>query len=281
MVTPCVGVWIEMAFALSMISCCRLSLPVWECGLKCHNFILLLVWRWSLPVWECGLKSLSRKYICFCRTVTPCVGVWIEIRGKGRIPRPVHRSLPVWECGLKSYLDLGHALKRSVTPCVGVWIEIKQGSYQTCNRRVTPCVGVWIEIGLPWVVKIKNTCHSLCGSVDWNFFRPFASIKIIVTPCVGVWIEIGCVCADTYGTTVTPCVGVWIEIQIVHFDEIFATEVTPCVGVWIEIPWGWLMDWFIRVTPCVGVWIEINCHPNIEPSALSLPVWECGLKYQN
>ena len=56
--------------------------------------------------------------------VTPCVGVWIEIKYNG------HKS---FRC--------------KVTPCVGVWIEIKYWNKGDKWEDVTPCVGVWIEIG--------------------------------------------------------------------------------------------------------------------------------------
>ncbi len=60
--------------------------------------------------------------------VTPCVGVWIEIRKK----RP------------------GLLWQKPVTPCVGVWIEIDERVVSSVCRSVTPCVGVWIEIIKLW-----------------------------------------------------------------------------------------------------------------------------------
>ena len=55
-VTPCVGVWIEILYQ------CEITvLPV------------------SLPAWECGLKCLQRGLFRCLSLVTPCVGVWIEI----------------------------------------------------------------------------------------------------------------------------------------------------------------------------------------------------------
>ncbi len=33
------------------------------------------------------------------------------------------------------------------------------------------------------------------------------------------------------------------------------------------------------VTPCVGVWIEIPANMSYLVKELSLPVWECGLKF--
>ena len=56
-VTPCVGVWIEIAFwRLGAAAPCR-SLPAWECGLKLY-YAIREGWK---------------------KKVTPCVGVWIEI----------------------------------------------------------------------------------------------------------------------------------------------------------------------------------------------------------
>ena len=57
-------------------------------------------------------------------------------------------------------------------------------------------------------------------------------------------------------------------------------KVTPFVGVWIEI-----MQYLNpcnkgQVTPFVGVWIEINAYQEkINNELLSLPSWECGLKF--
>ena len=55
--------------------------------------------------------------------------------------------------------------------------------------------------------------------------------------------------------------------------------VTPLVGVWIEIVVQTATNLKDSVTPLVGVWIEIleNCRNRYR--ILSLPLWECGLKY--
>ena len=72
------GVWIEIVLASRRTAGYR-SLPAWECGLK-------LIW----------VTNKAQQH-----TVTPCVGVWIEI----------------------TYL-LQVLFAVDVTPCVGVWIEI-------------------------------------------------------------------------------------------------------------------------------------------------------------
>ena len=35
------------------------------------------------------------------------------------------------------------------------------------------------------------------------------------------------------------------------------------------------------VTPCMGVWIEMSMIAPKDPLNMSLPVWECGLKWYN
>ena len=55
----------------------------------------------SLPLWECGLKFLYAYAISNGESVTPLVGVWIEIN--------------------RTYVVFRHY---DVTPLVGVWIEI-------------------------------------------------------------------------------------------------------------------------------------------------------------
>ena len=62
---------------------------------------LIYVYLQSLPSWECGLKSFLRDLPAPQQSVTPFVGVWIEI---GKVD--------------------GAFEEDGVTPFVGVWIEI-------------------------------------------------------------------------------------------------------------------------------------------------------------
>ena len=55
----------------------------------------------SLPAWECGLKSTVAEPYLTAITVTPCVGVWIEIGFEHDDVDYRIASLPAWECGLK------------------------------------------------------------------------------------------------------------------------------------------------------------------------------------
>ena len=56
--------------------------------------------------------------------------------------------------------------------------------------------------------------------------------------------------------------------------------VTPCVGVWIEIFSIFYQYTSNHVTPCVGVWIEILLAICNASNVMSLPAWECGLKWE-
>ena len=60
----------------------------------------------SHPAWVCGLKLLVDYDFPYLRSVTPCVGVWIE-----------------------TILPLTRRRTSEVTPCVGVWIETSIGDY--------------------------------------------------------------------------------------------------------------------------------------------------------
>ena len=150
----------------------------------CKNCAILL----SLPAWECGLKFME---------------TYIIVQDPG--------SLPAWECGLKSDGHSPQRMRSSVTPCVGVWIEI-------------------------------------CGSWESSRVKP-------VTPCVGVWIEIILTLYGYSQCIVTPCVGVWIEI--------FSASCRPILI--LSLP-AW---------EC-GLKYMIRCHQL--NSTMSLPAWECGLK---
>ena len=119
-------------------------------------------------------------------TVTPFVGVWIEICNIYPF-RPSKVSLPSWECGLK--------LQRSSTKIVEItslpsWeCGMKSIDWEIVEGEVvTPFVGVWIEIR-------KHMSYSS---------------KLLITPFVGVWIEITQSLADMSLNLVTPFVGVRI-----------------------------------------------------------------------
>ena len=105
-VTPCVGVWIEMAITsyamnFTIVTPC---VGVWiEMGEPPED----ITRDESLPAWECGLKYTMNYQKYYPTSVTPCVGVWIEIE-YSNVWEYVHKSsLPAWECGLKSQSEDG------------------------------------------------------------------------------------------------------------------------------------------------------------------------------
>ena len=51
------------------------------------------------------------------------------------------------------------------------------------------------------------------------------------------------------------------------------------MGVWIEIFIVRAISAILIVAPFVGVWIEINIIITESVIKVSLPSWECGLKY--
>ena len=78
-VTPLVGVWIEISMKYLEKGHPKRSLPLWECGLKSDRRNKRRCMYRSLPLWECGLKLEITHYMLIMEEVTPLVGVWIEI----------------------------------------------------------------------------------------------------------------------------------------------------------------------------------------------------------
>ena len=210
-VTPCVGVWIEMLAEL-LAELATESLPAWECGLKSSHIDMLLCYSYRHSLrGSVDWNIFCHPNTCQVVSVTPCVGVWIEISVLS-VPKTIALVTPCVGVWIEMFFLHSLDIKHGVTPCVGVWIEISFYSFWLKCSFVTPCVGVWIEIMSGFVyrtvclvtpcvgvwIEIRETFknspvsggHSLRGSVDWNvfifhFFRDF-----LVTPCVGVWIEI-------------------------------------------------------------------------------------------
>ena len=53
------------------------------------------------------------------------------------------------------------------------------------------------------------------------------------------------------------------------------------MGAWIEMERYKSQQKQRKVAPLVGAWIEILLTLVVSTSAMSLPSWECGLKYQH
>ena len=78
MVTPFVGVWIEIAAALAEFAA-AVSLPSWECGLKFTTVTKFSPKGLVTPFVGVWIEILECRWWNWCRSVTPFVGVWIEI----------------------------------------------------------------------------------------------------------------------------------------------------------------------------------------------------------
>ena len=97
MVAPLVGAWIEIISFGSDIDK-KLSLPLWERGLKSGVIAAPFHCIQSLPLWERGLKSLYK------------------LEEEANIS-----SLPLWERGLKSlYGSEADELSNRRSPCGSV-----------------------------------------------------------------------------------------------------------------------------------------------------------------
>ena len=107
-VTPFVGVWIEINCTITKEMDEEESLPSWECGLKLYNTRYTCILTLVTPFVGVWIEMITRISAETGLTVTPFVGVWIEI-------------LSICSC---NQLAL-------VTPFVGVWIEI----YTTCSKQ--------------------------------------------------------------------------------------------------------------------------------------------------
>ena len=100
-------------------------------------------------------------------SVTPYMGVWIEIKINSPVQVFSFASLPTWECGLKCIHKYTSNNFFCVTPYMGVWIEIEAFNATLGNDiRSLP---TW-ECGLKLLNKLQNhilsLSHSLHGSVD-------------------------------------------------------------------------------------------------------------------
>ena len=107
-----------------------------------YNIMYVRVYM-SHPAWVCGLKRNGQRY-CYYGKVTPCVGVWIETKGRHKVGilQLVTPCVGVW-IETENRDEVGQDL--NVTPCVGVWIETENQQKPYTTLWVTPCVGVWIE----------------------------------------------------------------------------------------------------------------------------------------
>ena len=143
-VTPLVGVWIEISYELPYRGQAHSHSP---CG--------------SVD-WNIVTNAEHNRRTCH----SPCGSVdWNDVFED--IPTISVVSLPLWECGLKLICLFLVRLRNCVTPLVGVWIEILSKYLQQHPLWSLP---LW-ECGLKLHINsflLTIVCHSPCGSVDWN-----------------------------------------------------------------------------------------------------------------
>ena len=209
-----------------------MSLPLWECGLKC---------RWGITVYcyvshsLCGSVDWNRlqKQGIAGGNVTPFVGVWIEIQ-LGLSSGAGARSHSL--CGSVDWNEWsGQQRRRKYRHSLCGSVDWNWNSEQKIKNEIghSLCGSVdWNKIPSASCKQIFG--HSLCGSVDWNRCRLHKGKPLPVTPFVGVWIEISW-CRDTLLRLLS--LPLWeCGLKLVqglwrHGDE----NVTPFVGVWIEM----------------------------------------------
>ena len=125
---------------------------------KLENYWLILL---SLPLWECGLKFHDFVPDLLASVVAPFVGVWIEICCFYFSGDPVFRRSLCGSVDWNLFKDTDR-LQSKVAPFVGVWIEIMSlievfptpdsvdwnflNPSLNAFTSVAPFVGVWIEI---------------------------------------------------------------------------------------------------------------------------------------
>ena len=121
--------------------------------------------RLSLPLWERGLKFPCLSVDDGGAAVAPLVGAWIEIVlfRKSSVLYIVAPLVGAWIEMLQNTLQ---ACDKKVAPLVGAWIEIYIIIPISKYILVAPLVGAWIEI-LLFVVEWNHIKRrSPCGSVD-------------------------------------------------------------------------------------------------------------------
>ena len=126
------------------------------------------------------------------------------------------------------------------------------------NSLVTPFVGVWIEVLHRKDMIKMEISHSLRGSVDWSDSAAQLHFRSVLSHSLRGSVD-------------------WNMLWLDHY------ELLPCHSLRGSVDWN--LDQLdgtenINVTPFVGVWIEITTLAFTNKSkCLSLPSWECGLKY--
>ena len=193
-VTPLVGVWIEISYELPYRGQAHSHSP---CG--------------SVD-WNIVTNAEHNRRTCH----SPCGSVDWNLSACVGIVLPSGHS-PCGSVDWNNYYE-SKTTGDAVTPLVGVWIEISANAFCLGVKSVTPLVGVWIEMMYSKIFPPFPLGHSPCGSVDWNSFPLIEASARSVTPLVGVWIEIVWGLAEhTSRTCHSPCGSVdWNRLNRIN-----------------------------------------------------------------
>ena len=192
------------------------------------SYIFLLQ---SHPAWVCGLKPVLNYCLNSGKTVTPCVGVWIETL-RYLFQHPYWQSHPAWVCGLKQanlYFVIQNKKSHPAWVC-----GLKLTSYLSLKPRASHTLRGCVD----WNNNIDKSgdmllSHTLRGCVDWNrLILHYKALKAVSHPA---W-----VCGlkpfrnlsfeKPHCHTLRGCVD-WNSQRELN---LLRRIVTPCVGVWIE-----------------------------------------------
>ena len=132
MLTPCVGVWVEMQLILHT-----------------RNHISFTP---HIGVW---VEMSQHENSC---TILPRIGIWVEM---GIHQQDLSNVVSYTSCRCMSWnsLYIISSLTPTLTPRVGVWIEILSDLRTTPLSTLTPCVGVWIEIAHAKLMLVQSCLH--------------------------------------------------------------------------------------------------------------------------
>ena len=174
-----------------MISLYAQSLPTWECGLKLDQKLDLSYNPTVTPHVGVWIEIFDHLKITELHTVTPHVGVWIEIRSFARsIYHCLSKSLPTWECGLKCLCSVHHNMPVRSLPTWECGLKFAANATDLTKNLSLPSWECGLKLSL--LPDWSSDCPSLpsweCGL---KFVKGLHEIQcLLVTPLVGVWIEI-------------------------------------------------------------------------------------------
>ena len=149
--------------------------------------------------------------------------------------------------------------------------------YQSPSCLVTPLAGVWIEIYITSWKRSAFSCHSPCGSVDWNVYCLAVVLHVPLSlPLRECGLKYHCCLNIISDDRHSPCGSVdWNLCSLLHLSLAFSHS--PCGSVdWNTV--HIIINAHIKVTPLAGVWIEITKQDVWVRQPPSLPLRECGLK---